>query len=210
MSAQRSLTSVSAASLDDWPTPGHSGTLAEMHPVGVARAASVIAAAPSKVPFYVAGGLLAGWAVLLGLIGLSHPDFPGSDGRARLVMLTTGVLVAATLTAAVLTAGEETEGATSEAGTASVQLTADPSGKLAYDRKQVSVDLGKVTVRLINRSQTPHNVTIAKGSKVLAGTRTIDGATTSTTVDLPPGDYVFFCSVDAHRQAGMQGTLTVR
>jgi plastocyanin len=182
-----------------------------MHPAGVARAASVIAAAPSKAPFYVAGGLLAGWAVLLGLIGLSHPDFPGSEGRARLVMLTTGVLVAATLTAGVLTAGEETEGATSAAaGTGSVQLTADPSGKLAYDRKQVSVDHGKVTVRLINRSQTPHNVTIAKGSKVLAGTRTIAGATTSTTVDLPPGDYVFFCSFDAHRQAGMQGTLTVR
>jgi len=181
-----------------------------MQPAGVARAASVIAAAPSKVPFYVAGGLLAGWAVLLGFIGLSLPDFPGSEGRARLVMLTTGVLVAATLTAAVLTAGEETEGAAPAAGTGSVQLTADPSGKLAYDRKQLSVDHGKVTVRLVNRSQTPHNVTIAKGSRVLAGTRTIEGATTSTTVDLPPGAYVFFCSVDAHRQAGMQGTLTVR
>jgi uncharacterized cupredoxin-like copper-binding protein len=45
---------------------------------------------------------------------------------------------------------------------------------------------------------------------VLAATRTIEGATTATTVELAPGKYVFFCSVDAHRQAGMQGTLTVR
>jgi hypothetical protein len=38
--------------------------------------------------------------------GLAHPDFPESAGRARLVMLTTAALVAATLTAAVLTAGK--------------------------------------------------------------------------------------------------------
>jgi hypothetical protein len=80
-----------------------------MHPTGVASAAWVFAAAPSKVPFYLAGGLLAGWAVLLGATGLRYPEFPGSAGRARLVMLTTGLLVAATLTAAVVTAGKEGE-----------------------------------------------------------------------------------------------------
>jgi uncharacterized cupredoxin-like copper-binding protein len=25
-----------------------------------------------------------------------------------------------------------------------------------------------------------------------------------------PGEYAFYCSVDAHRAAGMQGTLTVK
>jgi hypothetical protein len=110
-----------------------------MHPTGVARAVSVFATAPSKVPFYLAGGLLAGWAVLLGLTGLRYPEFPGSAGRARLVMLTTGLLVAATLTAAVTTAGEEGEGegASSGAGatgprSSSVQLTADPAGQLPW------------------------------------------------------------------------------
>ena len=81
-----------------------------MHPTGVASAAWVFASAPSKVPFYVAGGLLAGWAVLLSATGLRHPDFPESAGRARLVMLTSALLVAATATAAVLTAGEEGKG----------------------------------------------------------------------------------------------------
>jgi plastocyanin len=52
-------------------------------------------------------------------------------------------------------------------------------------------------------------VTITKGAKVLARTKTVQDATTSATANLPPGDYVFFCSVDAHRQAGMEGTLTV-
>jgi len=36
----------------------------------------------SKTLFYVAGGLLAVWAVALGAYGLSRPDFP-KDGAAR-------------------------------------------------------------------------------------------------------------------------------
>jgi hypothetical protein len=130
------------SNLGRWCADSLGGTLGVMHPTGVASAAWVFAAAPSKVPFYLAGGLLAGWAVLLGLTGLRYPEFPGTAGRARLVMLTTGLLVAATLTAAVVTAGEEgeVEGPSSGAAAAatrssSVQLTADPTGQLAFDSK---------------------------------------------------------------------------
>ena len=117
-----------------------------MHPTGVATAAWVFAAAPSKVPFYVAGGLLAGWAVVLGAFGVTHPDFPGSAGPSRLVMLTSAVLVLATVTAAVTTAGEggATEGATgSAAPTSALNLSADPAGKLAFDKKQATVRSGR-------------------------------------------------------------------
>ena len=177
----------------------------------------MFAAAPSKVTFYLAGGLLAGWAVLLAATGLTHPDFPGSAGRARFVMLTTAVLVAATITAAVVTAGEEGKpegGPSGPAGTAapsrSLQLSADPTGQLAYDKKQAAVKAGRLAIRFVNKSSVAHNVTIATGAKVVASTKTIRGATTTATANLPPGDYAFYCSVDAHRQAGMQGTLTVK
>jgi plastocyanin len=190
-----------------------------MHPTGVASAAWVFASAPSKVPFYLAGGLLAGWAVLLSATGLTHPDFPESAGRARLVMLTSALLVAATLTAAVLTAGEEEKGeapggpsrpAAAAAPSSALRLTADPTGRLAYDKKQATVRAGKVAIDFVNRSALPHNVTIAKSAKVIAHTETITGATTSTNANLPAGDYVFYCSVDAHRQGGMEGPLTVK
>lgn len=184
-----------------------------MHPTGVASAAWVFAAAPSKVPFYVAGGLLAGWAVALTAVGMTHPEFPGSAVRARLVMLTTGLLVAATVSAALVTAGDE-EGATaapSAAGAAgTLRLTADPTGQLAYDTRRATATAGRISVELVNESPVPHDVTIASGTRVVAQTKTIQGGTTSATAELAPGEYAFYCAVDGHRQAGMEGTLTVR
>jgi uncharacterized cupredoxin-like copper-binding protein len=192
-----------------------------MHPGNVASAAWVFAAAPSKAPFYAVGAALAAWAVLLAAFGVAHPDFPRAPGQGRLVVLTTLVLVAATMTAAVLTAGGEggkaqaepatTPGAAPAAPAAStLALAADPSGGLSYDKRAATLKAGPATIRLVNRSPLPHNVTIGQGAKVVAATKTVTGATTTTTATLSPGRYVFYCSVDGHRQAGMQGTLTVQ
>ncbi len=57
----------------------------------------------SKAGFYVAAGVLAGWAVLVGALGVTRETFPASQGTARLVMLVSGVLMVATMAAAVLT-----------------------------------------------------------------------------------------------------------
>jgi plastocyanin len=191
-----------------------------MHPFGVAAAAWVFATAPSKVPFYVAAGLLACWAVVLAAAGVTHANFPGSGARARLVMLTSFLLVAATLTMAVATSGRESEKPRAQArpsrpggaagSSSTLQLAADPTGRFAYDKRHAAATAGRLTVTFVNRSAVGHNVTIARGTKTLAATKTIQGTTTTLTTSLPPGAYIFFCSVDAHRQAGMQGTLTVR
>jgi len=63
---------------------------------------------------------------------------------------------------------------------------------------------------MANRSPVPHNVTIARGGRTIGATRTVTDADSSVTVDLTPGNYVYYCSVDQHRQAGMRGTLSVR
>jgi hypothetical protein len=57
----------------------------------------------SKTPFYVAGGLLAAWAVLVSLIGTVRPGFSAKAGVARLVMLLTAVLVAGVMSTAIIT-----------------------------------------------------------------------------------------------------------
>ena len=56
----------------------------------------------SKSLFYIAGGLLAIWAVALGAYGLSRPDFP-SDGAARGIMGVSALLVLAAITASIVT-----------------------------------------------------------------------------------------------------------
>jgi plastocyanin len=68
-----------------------------------------------------------------------------------------------------------------------------------------------VTIDFTNQSPVGHNVTISDSSgKTLGATQTVTGSDTSTSVNLKPGTYTFFCSVDSHEQAGMKGTLTVK
>jgi hypothetical protein len=59
---------------------------------------------PSKVPFYVAGGLLFVWAIAVALFGISRnrADWPASEGAARGVMLVSVVLVVAAMATAVI------------------------------------------------------------------------------------------------------------
>jgi len=58
----------------------------------------------SKTAFYVAGSLLAVFAVLISAIGIrGHERFPGSRGAATGVIGLCAVLVAATMAAAVIT-----------------------------------------------------------------------------------------------------------
>lgn len=61
-------------------------------------------AKPSKTAFYVGGGVLVGWAVLLAAIGMTQPEFPRSGGAARGVMGISGVLTLVALVTILLTA----------------------------------------------------------------------------------------------------------
>ncbi len=63
----------------------------------------VAAGETSKVPFYILGGALAVWAVILAGIGLSRPQFPGGARGERGVIGLTAVLVVLALGAAILT-----------------------------------------------------------------------------------------------------------
>ena len=58
---------------------------------------------PSKVPFYICGILLVGWALVVATIGIRNERFASEKRQGRTVMLVSVVLVAATMTSAVLT-----------------------------------------------------------------------------------------------------------
>ena len=55
----------------------------------------------SELPFFLIGGCLALFAVVISVIGFKRPDFPGSAGAARGVMGLGVTLVLATMAAIV-------------------------------------------------------------------------------------------------------------
>ena len=58
---------------------------------------------PSKVPFFIIGGALAVYAVILATIGIQRPQSPGGASGQRGVIVLTLVLVVLAIGAAILT-----------------------------------------------------------------------------------------------------------
>jgi hypothetical protein len=61
------------------------------------------ASGTSKVPFFIAGGALAVWAVILAAIGLNRPDFPGDLRGQRAVIAITFTIVVIAIAMAIVT-----------------------------------------------------------------------------------------------------------
>lgn len=202
-----------------------------MHAV-IANLAPILAAEKSKTPFYIAGGLLVAWAFVLSLaVGMRNPSFPRNASVQRGVMAVSAVLVIVAVSMAVATSGGSTskatappatsatpavtpapeakEGAKAPSGVSSLKEEANPEGQLKFTASQLSAKAGKVTIGFANASPLEHNLTIAQGTKVLGATPTFTGGSKTLTLDLKPGTYKFFCTVPGHREAGMEGTLTV-
>jgi plastocyanin len=215
----------------------------------------ILGAEKSKTPYYIAGGVLVAWALVLSLgIGMRRPKFPDSLPVERLVIAISIVLVLVTVSSAVLTSGGEAKSVaatpTAPANTVTAPIAPKPEttpatttpsapsktattpaapGKttapppptttklalsvpgvqLAYNTKTLTAKAGTVAIAMTNSSPLEHNVTVAEGAKVLGATPTFTGGSKVLTLNLKPGKYTFYCSVPGHRQAGMEGTLTV-
>jgi uncharacterized cupredoxin-like copper-binding protein len=191
-----------------------------MH-VAIVHFAPVLAAEKSKAPFYIAGGLLVAWALIVSMgVGMRNPGFPSTLGAQRGVMAITALLVVLAVSMAVVTSGGSTSKATAApitqtgreaaSGSSSVKEEADHEGQLKFATKDLSAKAGTVTIGFANASPLPHNLTIAQGATALGATPTFQGGTKTLTLKLAPGTYVFYCSVPGHRQAGMEGKLTVQ
>jgi plastocyanin len=188
--------------------------------------------------FYVLGICLATLALAVTAIGLRDSKAFSSNTAARAGILVFVVLVIGTVTFAVrysrneqtdrrakLAAEEKQQGPTPVPGGGgapsqgkqpavkgpggTVKLAADPT-QIAYTSKALSSKPGKVTIDLTNPAPIQHDVAIAKGSQQLAKAPLVSNGSTSVTADLASGKYIFYCTVPGHRQAGMQGTLTVK
>jgi mono/diheme cytochrome c family protein len=96
------------------------------------------------------------------------------------------------------------EPAVAKGGT--LDIPADPGGQLAYVTNEASAKPGALNLRSENESGTPHNIVIDGKGK---GEVVQDGGVSEFEADFTAGDYEYYCSVPGHREAGMEGKLTV-
>jgi hypothetical protein len=75
---------------------------------------------PPVIGFYLAGGALAAWAVILSFLGITRPTFPGSRRGERAVVTISIVLVALAvaggIAGGIIESGEAGHAAASSAG----------------------------------------------------------------------------------------------
>ena len=132
------------------------------------------------------------------------------------VLLTVLVLAALGLAAC---GGDDDESTTSAEATgetsttvqgASVSLSANPDGELAYEESTLDAPAGPVAIEFDNPASIGHDVVVEDSSGAeIARTDVITDDSATAAGDFKAGDYTYFCSVPGHREAGMEGTLTV-
>ena len=96
-------------------------------------------------------------------------------------------------------------------GGSTVDISTPSGSDLTFDQKNVSTKAGSVTINFDNRQPLQHDVAVADSSgKVIGQTDLVSSGTANATVNLQPGTYTFYCTVPGHRDAGMEGTLSVK
>jgi len=81
---------------------------------------------------------------------------------------------------------------------------------LLYQYKDAEASAGQVTIVSKNPQTQDHNIAVDGNGVDEKGPVVKGGADSKISLDLKPGTYSFYCSVDGHRQAGMEGKLTVK
>jgi plastocyanin len=98
----------------------------------------------------------------------------------------------------------------SAGGATALNIEVASSG-LAYGSSNATAKAGKVTVDFTNPQPLTHDVAFEDSSgKTVGKTELIAEGSDSAVVDLKPGTYHYYCTVPGHREAGMEGTLTVK
>ena len=97
-------------------------------------------------------------------------------------------------------AGADDGGADNPVG--SQVLTVKSQDSLKFDPSGLNATAGEITIEHQNGGSAVHTLVIDE-----ADLRLVDDD--SQTIDLEPGEYTYYCDVPGHRDAGMEGTLTV-
>jgi plastocyanin len=91
------------------------------------------------------------------------------------------------------------------------------SGALLATEKDFSIELdrtdltaGTYEITVCNEGEATHDLAVERDGETLETSDQIGpGESTTLTIDLEAGDYVFYCSIADHREMGMEIDVTV-
>ncbi|WP_268869658.1 plastocyanin/azurin family copper-binding protein [Conexibacter woesei] len=102
---------------------------------------------------------------------------------------------------------------TAAAENGKLEIDADPDGQLAYVVSAATAPAGPLEIDSRNEASIPHDIALQEGTSgpdLGRGETVSNGGVSRVSVDVRPGDYTFYCTLPGHREAGMEGRLTVR
>jgi plastocyanin len=180
--------------------------------------------------FFVIGGILVALAVLFAFVGIRGVDsFPPNRAVMAGVIALFVAVVGTTMAFAIVKSNDEqksrneklakeeqeaagtTTAAAGGAPATTLSVSSPADGGLSYSPNGLTAKPGNVDITYDNPSQVPHSIAVATANgNVLGQVQPFtDGKQTVDLTNLAPGKYVFYCTVPGHREAGMQGNLTV-
>jgi plastocyanin len=178
--------------------------------------------------FFVTGIVLVLAAVSLAYAGIRRSErFPPS--RAILVGGTAlfTAIVGVTMAFAIVKSEDEQEhreetakeeaqpaaetGTQAAIPTETLDVSSPADGALVFEPSGLEAKPGNLTIHYDNPSQVPHSIAVATANgNVLGETQPAAGGTQTLDIpDLTSGKYIFYCTVPGHKEAGMEGDLTV-
>jgi plastocyanin len=184
--------------------------------------------------FFVIGIVLVAAAVGLAFLGIRGSErFPPSRGVMAGVIGLFAAIVATTMAFAIVKSNDEQKERNDKlakeeqeaAGTTSapagqqqgggaaeaLDVSSPADGSLVFQPNGLTAKPGNATITYDNPSPVPHSIAVATSNgNVLGEVQPFSNGKQSVDLtNLAPGKYVFYCTVPGHREAGMEGNLTV-
>jgi uncharacterized cupredoxin-like copper-binding protein len=122
----------------------------------------------------------------------------------RATVLTGAAVVALTLAAC----GDDDGGAPVPEGDETT-IVARGNDQLQWDQDRYEVAVGEIDVVLVNDGNVPHTLLIEDAAGDDMGIKLSVGRRDEGSIELEAGEYVLWCDIPGHRQAGMESDLTV-
>ncbi len=91
-----------------------------------------------------------------------------------------------------------------------LEIPANPDGGNVYTFGSAQAQPGDLTIRSPNEQSIGHNIALEGGGVNETGEVVSNGGVSEISATVRAGEYTFYCSVPGHREAGMEGELTVK